>query len=116
MKIDEIPEVSASGGIFTGTVTRKTLVDEQTGSKDFSIAIVNFPKGIKNVFHSHKCDQVLYILSGKGIVADKKQQVPVTAGAVIFIPAGESHWHGATEDSNFSHISILRPGMSGERK
>jgi quercetin dioxygenase-like cupin family protein len=26
---------------------------------------------------------------------------------VAFISSGEEHWHGATEDSSFSHISIL---------
>ena len=111
ISIKDVPEVSRSGGIFTGTVSSKPLVGQETGAKDISVSIVSFPKGIKNIFHTHTYDQVLYILSGKGIVADEKQQVVVTEGMVAFIPAGERHWHGAAEDSDFSHISILRIGI-----
>ncbi|MDQ1279397.1 MAG: hypothetical protein QG670_659 [Thermoproteota archaeon] len=110
MKIKDVPVVSRSGGIFTSTIHSKALVGEETGSKDFSISIVSFPKGVRNIFHTHPCDQVLYVLSGEGIVADEKQEVPFTIGMFAFIPAGERHWHGATKDSDFSHISILRLG------
>jgi len=48
----------------------------------------------------------LYILRGKGIVADEKEEKVVTKGDIILIPAGENHWHGATQDSWFSHLFI----------
>jgi len=112
MKIADTPEVPRSGGIFTGTVGIKALVGPEIGSKDLSVAIVSFPKGVRNTFHSHTYDQCLWVLSGKGIIADEKQEVVVTEGMVAFIPAGERHWHGATDDSAFSHISILRPGQT----
>lgn len=108
IKIKDVPEIARSGGIFTSTVHTKALVGSETGAKDISVTIVSFPKGVRNNFHSHAYDQVLYILSGKGIVADEKQQVIATEGMVAFIPAGEKHWHGATEDSDFSHIAITR--------
>jgi quercetin dioxygenase-like cupin family protein len=112
IKVEDVPEVPRSGGIFTGTVILKSLVGPETGSNDLSISIVRFPKGIRNVFHTHTYDQALYVLSGKGIVADEKQEVALTEGMVAFIPAGEKHWHGATENSEFSHISILRTGQT----
>jgi quercetin dioxygenase-like cupin family protein len=34
----------------------------------------------------------------------------ITVGDVVIIPAGEKHWHGATEDSEFSHIFVSRLG------
>ena len=110
--IKDVPEVPSSGGIFTGTVKIKSLVGPDFGAKDLAVSIVSFPKGIRNTFHIHTYDQVLYVLSGKGIIADEKQEVAVTEGMAAFIPAGERHWHGATEDSDFSHISILRPGQT----
>jgi quercetin dioxygenase-like cupin family protein len=109
MKIADIPEVPRSGGIFTDTVSIKTLVGDE--SKDLAIAIVSFPKGVRNVFHKHPSDQLLFVLSGKGIIADEKKEVPLSPGMVAYIPAGEKHWHGATKDTAFSHISILRPGQ-----
>jgi len=112
IKIEDVPEVSRSGGIFTGTVALKPLVGNKTGAKDLSVTIVNFPRGVRNTFHTHTYDQVLFVLSGKGTIANEKHQVTLSEGMVSFIPAGEKHWHGASEDSEFSHISILRPGQT----
>jgi quercetin dioxygenase-like cupin family protein len=106
IKIDELKVVERSGGIFTGMVHIQSILNETIESKDLSIAIVSFPAGIKNTFHTHNKDQLLWILSGKGIVASEHEEVIATPGMAFFIPAGESHWHGATKDNSFVHISI----------
>ncbi|MEM2945284.1 MAG: cupin domain-containing protein [Thermoproteota archaeon] len=116
IRISDVPEQEVTGGIFTGTVRIRILVNEAVGSKDLSIAIVHFPKGVRNVYHSHSSDQVLYILEGKGIVATEKEKATAVPGMVFLIPAGENHWHGATDDSDFTHISILRPGETRVRE
>ena len=43
-------------------------------------------------------------------MATETEEVVVTPGTIIFIPAGENHWHGATRDSAFAHIAIMPPG------
>ena len=108
--IDELPETELVRELFSGKVKVKRVVSKDTGSRDLSLSIITFPKGVRNYFHSHEFDQVLWILSGKGIVADEKNQYEAVPGMTFFIPSGEKHWHGASEDSDFSHISILRPG------
>ncbi|MEM3425913.1 MAG: hypothetical protein QXI42_08955 [Thermoproteota archaeon] len=85
IRISDVPEQEVTGGIFTGTVRIRSLVNEATGSKDLSIAIVHFPKGVRNVFHSHSSDQVLYILEEKGIVATEKEKVTAVPGMVFLI-------------------------------
>ena len=112
IKIDKVPTESRSGGIFLGTVESKSLVGDSIGAVDLQVNIVTFPPGVRNRFHSHSCDQALYILSGKGIVADEKEEVIAEPGMLFFIPRGERHWHGATMESSFSHLSILRPGKT----
>jgi quercetin dioxygenase-like cupin family protein len=94
--------------IFRGKVSIQHVIGESTG--DFRVIVVHFSPGAVNVFHTHTFDQVLYVTGGKGIVATEKEEVTVTPGTVIFIPAGENHWHGATRDSAFSHIAIMPPG------
>ncbi len=106
VKLNEIQVLERTGGIFTGPVDIQPVVNGDIPSKDLSIAIVSFPAGVKNVFHTHPSDQVLWVLSGKGIVADENTEVIAIPGMAFFIPAGERHWHGATDDSAFSHISI----------
>lgn len=110
IRVEDVPTEARSGGIFTGTIESKALVGESIGALDLKLDIISFPPGVRNKFHSHSYDQALYILSGKGIVATEKEEVTAEPGMVFFIPRGETHWHGATKDSAFSHISILRPG------
>jgi len=59
-----------------------------------------------NKFHAHDHEQILIVTAGRGIVATEQEERVVKTGDVVLIPAGEKHWHGATEDSEFSHIYI----------
>lgn len=53
---------------------------------------------------------MLIVTKGRGIVVTEHETRTVTVGDVIHIPAGERHWHGATDDSDFAHIVITRAG------
>lgn len=107
IEIEKVKAEERTGGIFEGgTVTIKTLIDKAAGSKDFRAAIVTFSPGARNKMHTHDHEQILYILSGKGIVATEQEEVIATPGTVFLIPAGERHWHGATKESSFSHLFI----------
>ena len=99
------PEV-ASGPIFMGgQVTMQTLLTPET-SRSFKSAVVNFTPGARTKFHAHTGDQILVVTKGKGIVATDKEEINVGVGDIVFFPAEEKHWHGATKHSSFSHIHI----------
>jgi quercetin dioxygenase-like cupin family protein len=110
LKVIELDRVSSEdviGGIFVdGTVKVKTLIDKQLGAKDMKAAIVSFPLGARTKLHTHSHEQILYILSGKGIVANEQEEHIATPGQIFLVPAGEKHWHGATRESSFSHLYI----------
>lgn len=110
VRIDDLPAEKRSGGVFVGTVESVALVNETLGASDLKLDIIRFPRGVRNKPHRHTYDQVLYVTSGKGIVATEKEKIAVAPGFLAFIPRGELHWHGAADDSSFEHISILRPG------
>lgn len=108
--VDEVPKQAADSPLFTGgPVSRQPLVTDKMGN-DFNMNIVNFSKGSRNKFHIHASDQVLIVTAGKGIVTTETEERIVTLGDIIHIPAGEKHWHGATPDSEFSHISLTVVG------
>jgi quercetin dioxygenase-like cupin family protein len=108
VNMNEVPRESNASPLFTGPdVTRQSLI---SNSKDLRVGIVNFGKGVRNKFHAHDVDQVLIVTAGKGIVATEKGEKVVTIGEVVLFPAGEKHWHGATKDSEFSHLVITRVG------
>jgi len=61
--------------------------------------------------------QLLICTGGRGWYQEAgKPAVPMTPGTVITIPANVKHWHGAAQDSWFSHLAITIPGegMSNE--
>ena len=101
----KVPKEPYPSNIFTGPVTRQAVAP---ASKEFSVNIVNFGRGVRNKFHTHESDQVLIVTAGRGMVATEKEEHVVTTGDVVLIPAGEKHRHGATSDSEFSHIAMTR--------
>jgi quercetin dioxygenase-like cupin family protein len=109
------PKVDRSDApiFYGGKVTGETIVGPGA-SKYFSFNQVNFAAGAKNHFHTHSSDQILFATHGKGIVANEKEQLIMEAGDTALIPAGEKHWHGATDDSAFSHIALTHPESKTE--
>ena len=109
VKVAQVAKEPQESSLFTGPVTMQTVVGTEL-SERFLIKQVNFGRGVRNKFHTHNIEQVLIVTEGKGIVATDKEKITVTPGDIIFIPAGEKHWHGATKDSAFSHLTITPPG------
>ena len=109
IKIADVPKEDATSSpiFFGGSVSRQT-------SKFFNFSVINFKAGARNKFHTHTSDQILLVTHGKGIVATEEQEHVVTEGTTIHIPAGEKHWHGATNESDFSHITVTAVGSSTE--
>jgi quercetin dioxygenase-like cupin family protein len=108
IKISEVKKELFSNPLFTGSdVTRQVLFPD---SKEYDVNVVNFGKGVRNKFHTHDSEQILIVTSGKGIIATETEEKVISTGDVVIIPAGEKHWHGATKDSEFSHIYVSRLG------
>ena len=57
-------------------------------------------------------DQVLFVTAGKGIIATETEEKEITVGDIVHITAEEKHWHGATPDSDFSHIALTAKGST----
>jgi quercetin dioxygenase-like cupin family protein len=76
--------------------------------------LVRFAAGARNKLHTHSTEQILVVTEGRGIIATKDQEHIVTPGMIAFISPGEQHWHGATSDSPFAHLSII--GQPNEMK
>ena len=122
MKVTKISDVKAedksADTIFTGGkvgiqfLTGTGIPNEAKEPEPLAALVVNFSPGARTVFHTHTHPQIVYVTKGKGIVATEKEEVVVGPGTLVLFPAGENHWHGATKDSEFSHISITTPGKT----
>jgi 4-carboxymuconolactone decarboxylase len=108
IKVTQIKKELQVKPLFAGSVTLQTIIDASMSDR-FAISHVNFDKGARNKFHTHSIEQVLIITEGKGIVATDNEEIIVVPGDIVFIPANEKHWHGATKDSTFSHLYVMAP-------
>ena len=108
IRIDEVQKEPFGSSIFTSEdVTKQAIIPD---SQEYDINQVNFGRGVRLKFHAHDSEQILIVIAGRGMVVTEQEKKLVVPGDVIFIPAGEKHWHGATGDSEFSHIFIYRRG------
>lgn len=107
VRVSEVKPEADHGPIFVGDVTRQGILSD---SQDYTLAMVNFAIGAVNKWHAHSGDQVLFVTYGDGIVADEKAEYHIHTGDIVHVVAGEKHWHGATDHSAMSHISLTKKG------
>jgi quercetin dioxygenase-like cupin family protein len=98
---------------FTGTSYLKNLINP--AAFPFFLGNVTFEPGCRNNWHIHNAKkgggQILFCTAGEGWYQEEgKPAVSLTPGTVISIPVGVKHWHGAKQDSWFSHIAMEVPG------
>ena len=100
-KGDKAPEA-----YFTGTAWVKILVPQDETGK-YSVGNVVFEPGCRNNWHTHPAGQILLITEGNGYYQEKgKPARSLSKGDVVVIPSNIEHWHGATQDSSFTHIAV----------
>ncbi|WP_303974392.1 cupin domain-containing protein [Streptococcus merionis] len=94
---------------FSGDSFLKSLVQPE-GSVDVAVANVSFAPGTKNNWHVHTDGfQIILVTSGKGWAQiDGQPKQTLKPGDVVIFPAGVKHWHGATDDTWFSHLAITK--------
>lgn len=87
-------------------------------SEEISLANVTFEPGCRNCWHIHHgFGQLLICVGGYGwYQEDGKEARFLQSGDVVYIAPEIKHWHGASSDSYFSHLSALVPkeGASSE--
>jgi len=96
----------APADYFTGNAWVKTLVPKGTA---FNCVIANvvFEPGCRNNWHTHPGGQILICTYGIGYYQEKGKPIQVlTKGDVVQIPPDLEHWHGASPDSEFTHIAV----------
>ena len=99
---------SAVGELYFGAAIDYQYLTTPPDCEQLDICLVDFEPGGRNKMHAHVYEQILFVTSGRGIVADSNGEHIVKAGDTIIIPAGEPHWHGANETDHFSHLCIER--------
>jgi quercetin dioxygenase-like cupin family protein len=91
---------------FTGSVRIDTPF-AGTAPARVGGAFVTFEPGARTAWHTHPLGQTLIVTAGCGWVqSEGGVREEIRPGDVVWIPAGEKHWHGATVTIGMTHIAI----------
>jgi quercetin dioxygenase-like cupin family protein len=113
MRVIKTGEVKATNltedPLFIGGEVEATFILGPDIAKQVAFGITKFAPGARTKLHTHTSEQVLYAIEGRGIFATENEEVVVTPGTTVYFAVGEKHWHGATKDSLFAHLTITPP-------
>jgi quercetin dioxygenase-like cupin family protein len=91
---------------FVGTVWQDPIIATEAPAR-LAANRVSFEPGARTNWHTHPLGQTLYVISGVGRVQTLGQAVrEIRPGDVVWIPAGEKHWHGASPAHGMTHIAM----------
>jgi quercetin dioxygenase-like cupin family protein len=91
---------------FTGTVRIDPLFQANAPARAAGNA-VTFEPGARTAWHTHPLGQTLIVTAGSGLAQREGGAIEeIRPGDVVWIPAGEKHWHGASPTTAMTHIAI----------
>jgi quercetin dioxygenase-like cupin family protein len=94
---------------FTGPAQQQVFTSPES-CPELEVRAVFFGKGSHSQWHRHPSPQIIYVLSGVGLVGSDDTEQEVRSGDDITFPAQTWHWHGASADTEMRMLSIMRPG------
>ena len=97
-------DLSARPGM-EGLHVWRLLSGDKVGSRQLIFDVVDIEPGAVHTLHRHpNAEQATYLLSGSGFHLTEDGRFPMSAGDVVFIPAGE--WHGFANEGEET-VTIL---------
>jgi quercetin dioxygenase-like cupin family protein len=101
-----VPSRRAPAQWFTGIVWQEPIVQAEPPARIYA-ALVRFDPGARTNWHTHPLGQTLYVVAGSGRVEKAGGPVgAIRAGATVWIPPGERHWHGASSTNAMTHVAM----------
>ena len=105
-RVGSQPSTKGSGDWFTGTVRIDPLFQPAEPARVAS-ALVTFEPGARTAWHTHPLGQRLIVTAGCGRAQSWGGPIEeIHPGDVVWFPAGEKHWHGASPTTAMTHIAI----------
>ena len=101
-----MPQVE--GPIFAGNALSQAI-SQNIGTDDIYVTALFYEAGTRVRPHTHTHDQILYYVSGTGIIAlDGGEDVVIAEGGFVSLPGGIVHMHGADERGPACHLAMGR--------
>ena len=99
------PSTKGPADWFTGAVRIDPLFQPNASRRAAGLS-VTFEPGARTAWHTHPLGQTLIVTAGCGRAQTWGGPVEeIRPGDVIWIPPGETHWHGAAPTTAMTHIA-----------
>ncbi len=90
--------------------TRKKLI----ASENLVAELVCYEPGQTTVAHVHpRQDEIFHVIEGEGTIVVGEEDAPVSAGSIVFVPAGQRHGIRADRGGRLALMFIKGPGSTG---
>jgi quercetin dioxygenase-like cupin family protein len=105
-RVGSQPSTKGPTDWFTGTVRIDPLFQANAPARAAGNA-VTFEPGARTAWHTHPLGQTLIVTAGSGLAQREGGPIEeIRPGDVVWIAAGEKHWHGASPTTAMTHIAI----------
>lgn len=89
---------------FTGTVWSDPVLPTTDG---VTVNNVFFTPCARTHWHRHEHGQLLHVTAGSGLICSEGgEPEAIRAGDSVWVPPGETHWHGGSADSYMLHLAV----------
>ena len=100
------PSAKGPDDWFTGAVRIDPLFTAAAPGRAVG-ACVTFEPSARTAWHTHPLGQTLIVVAGAGLVQREGGPIEeIRPGDVVWFPAGEKHWHGASPTNGMTHYAI----------
>ena len=90
-------------------LTKNLIGPASTGSQKIKVNITEYLPGYTHKLHVHPTqEEVIYVLSGKGISETNGDSQEISPGSVVFVPAGVPHATSNASDSESLRAVIIK--------
>ena len=102
----QTPTTTGPSDWFTGHVRLTPLVNTPEPARLRGVS-VTFEACARTAWHTHPLGQTLIVTAGLGLVQTEGGPVKqIRPGDVVWFAPGEKHWHGASSESDMTHIAL----------
>ncbi|MDI5962528.1 cupin domain-containing protein [Streptomyces sp. SL13] len=94
---------------FTGTVWADPVLPATRAGAAGTVTIntVTFTPYARTHWHRHEHGQILHVTAGEGLIGVRDEPPrPLRIGDTVWVPPGETHWHGASAHGLLVHTAV----------
>jgi mannose-6-phosphate isomerase-like protein (cupin superfamily) len=104
VQVDEVAYEEVEWGL-----TKEIIAPQTVGSKRVKVKITEYLPGYSHTLHVHpNQEEVIYVLSGRGVTESRGHRREIGPGSVVFISAGEPHANFNLSDSEALKVIVIK--------